>query len=65
MLLVLFFFISTYSLKVPEMYEKCLSVSSSVKGKSLPNIGGERMNPGIRILPLPSANGLPGGQMNE
>ena len=28
------------------------------------NVGGDRMNPGIRILPLPSANGLLGGQMS-
>ena len=62
-------------LKVPESYEKCLRVSSSVKGKPLPtpprgrewatsktaDIGGDRMNPGIRILPLPSGNGLFGG----
>ena len=27
-------------------------------------IGGDRMNPGIRILPLPSANGLFGGWMS-
>ena len=55
------------SLKVPGRYDKCLRVSSSVKEKSLPapysgrewatsytvNVGGDRMNPGIRILPLP------------
>jgi hypothetical protein len=28
------------------------------------NVGEDRMNPGIRILPLPSANGLPGGQIS-
>ena len=28
------------------------------------NIGGDRMNPGIRILPQPRANGLPGGRMS-
>ena len=66
------------SLKVPERYEKYLRVSSSVKEKPLPappsgrewatsqmaKVGGERINPGIRILPLPRANGLPGGQMS-
>ena len=63
-------------LKVPERYEKCLWVSFSVKGKPLPppsgrewatswtaNLGGGRMNPGIRILPLPSSNGRNGGRM--
>ena len=29
------------------------------------NRGGERMNPGIRILPLPSANDLLGVRMNH
>ena len=28
------------------------------------NLEGDRMNPGIRIFPLPSANGLFGGQMS-
>jgi hypothetical protein len=28
------------------------------------NIGGNQMNPGIRIPPLPSANGLLGGRMS-
>ena len=28
------------------------------------NVGEDRMNPGIRILPLPTANGLPGGRMS-
>ena len=28
------------------------------------NVEGDRMNPGIRILPLPSANDLPGGRMS-
>ena len=51
------------------MYDKCLWVSSSVKGKLLPTpprgiewptksmakVGG---NPSIRIIPLPSANSL-------
>ena len=59
------------------MYEKCLQVSSSVKGKPLPtplrgrewatlyaaNVGGDRRNPGIRIPPLPCANGL--GKINR
>ena len=66
------------SQKVPERYENCLQASSSVKGKSLStppterelatsltaNIGRDQMNPGIRILPLPSANGIPGRRMN-
>ena len=60
---------SAYSCHQESNYrpEKCLRVSSSVKGKPLPaptskaNIGGDRMNPGIRILHLPSANDLPGG----
>ena len=42
------------------------------EGKPLPGppsgrewaTGGDRMNPGIRILPLPSSNGLLGGRMN-
>ena len=60
-------------------YEKYLWVSSSVKEKSLStppterewatsqmvNIGGNQINPGIRILPLPSANGLLGRWMSE
>ena len=60
----------TSSLKVPERYEKCLRVSSSVKGKRLPtlpsgrewatsqttNVGRDRMNSGIKILPLLSTN---------
>ena len=51
----------------------------SVKGKSLStppsgrewtmsqttNVGGDRMNPGIRILPLPSANDLLRGRMSR
>jgi hypothetical protein len=28
-------------------------------------VGGNRMNSGIRILPLPSANGLLAGRMSE
>ena len=28
------------------------------------NVGGDRMDPGIRILFLPSANGLLGGRMS-
>ena len=28
------------------------------------NVVGDRMNPGIRILPLPSVNGLLGGRMS-
>ena len=68
----------SYYLKLPERYENCLRVSSSVKGKPLPtppserewatsftaNVGGDPMNPGIRIPPLPSANGLLGGRMS-
>ena len=27
------------------------------------NVGGDPMNPGIKILPLPSANDLPRGRM--
>jgi hypothetical protein len=63
------------SLKIPERYEKCLRVSSSVMGKFLStsprgggggervtsqtaNVGRGRMSPGIKILPLPGANGL-------
>jgi hypothetical protein len=63
----------------PEKHEKFLRVSSSVKGKFLPtppsgsewatlqkaNVGGDRINPGIKILPVPSANGLLGGQMSR
>ena len=63
--------------KLQERYEKSLPVSSSVKGKPLPtppsgiewatsqmaNVR-DRMDPGIRILPLPSANSLPGGRMS-
>ena len=62
-----------------EVVEKSLRVSSSVNGKPLSappsgrewarswtaNLGGVRMNPGIKILPLPRANGLPGGRMNR
>ena len=60
---------------VPERYERCLWVSSSVNGKSVPwpssgrewatevNVGGDRMNPG-KILPLLSANSLLRGRMN-
>jgi hypothetical protein len=67
-----------YSLKIPERYEKYLRVSSSVKGKSLsthprgrdwatsqtPNLGGDRMNPRIRILPISSANSPFGERKN-
>jgi hypothetical protein len=56
---------------------KAFGSSSSVKGKLLStppsgrewamlqtaNVGGDQMNPGIRIFPLPSANGLLGGQV--
>ena len=66
------------SLKVPERYQKCLRVSFSVKGNPLSappsgrdwatnqkaNIGGDRKNPGIRILPLPRANSLLGGRLS-
>ena len=64
------------SLRVPERYEKCLRVSSSVKEKSLStppsgrewatsymaNVGENQMNPGIRFFPLPCANGHVGGR---
>jgi hypothetical protein len=67
------------SLKVPEKYKKCLQVSSSVKRISLftlpggrkwatsqrANVEGDRMYPGIGILPLPSANILLGRRMSE
>jgi hypothetical protein len=67
------------SLKVPERFAKCLRVSSSVKGKSVftspsgrewakcqtANVGGDCMNPGIRILPLSSDNGLLEGRMGN
>ena len=66
------------SLKVPERYEKWIRVSFSMKEKSIStppsvrnwtttetaNVGGDRMNPGIRILQLPSVNGLVGVWMN-
>ena len=59
-------------------YEKCLWVTSSLKGKFLPtppsgresaiswmyNVGEDQMNPRMWILPLPSASGLLGGQMS-
>ena len=62
---------STCSLKILERYKKCLRVSSSVKGKALSihpsgrkwtkpqkaNLGGDRMDTRIRILPLPSPKG--------
>ena len=60
------------SLKVPEKYEKCFWVSSSgkiaihtsqrkkVDNVVMANIGEDRKNPGIRILLIPSANGLLG-----
>ena len=65
-------------LKVPERYEKCLRVSFPAQGKSLStlpsgrqqatrqtaNVGGNRVNPSIRILPLPSTNGLLCGRMS-
>ena len=60
----------TCSLKVPERYEGCLRVSSSVKEKSLStppsggewaNVGRDRMNLGIRVFPIQSSNGLLGG----
>ena len=68
-----------YFLKVPERYEKSLRISSSVKVKPLPtppsgrewamlytaNVEGNQMNPGIRIVPLPSAKSLSGGQMTR
>ena len=60
--------------RLPKRYEKCLPIS--VKGKSLStrfngrewvtkytaNLGRYQMNPGIRILPLPSANEFLGGR---
>ena len=60
------------------MYEKCLRVSSLVKGKHLPappsgrewaksytaNVERNRMIPVIRILTLPRDNGLLGGRMS-
>ena len=70
MLLLLVF----HHMNVPERYGKCLRVSSSVKGKSrstspsgrdrvtsqTANVGGDLMNPGIRILPLSSTKDLIG-----
>ena len=64
--------------KIPERYEKCLRVSYSTKEKFLStphsgtewaisqtaNIGGDIMNPGIKVLPLASVNGLLGGRMS-
>jgi hypothetical protein len=63
------------SINVPEGYEKCFRVSSSVKGKYVHllagesglrrrQLGGGRMNPGIRIVPLSSTNGFLGGRMS-
>ena len=54
------------SLKVPERYEKSLRLSSSVKENpyihfltgETANVGGDRMNPGIKILLVPSATDL-------
>ena len=42
--------------------EKFLSTPSSVRGTA--NLGGDRTNAGIKILPPPSANGLLGGRMS-
>ena len=56
---------------------ECLGVSSSIKGRSLPSppsgrewsmqwmtyVGGDLMNPGIRILLLPSTDDPLGKQM--
>ena len=61
--------------KVPVRHEKCLQASSSVKRKSLStltsgrdctksytaNVGGDRINPEIRILHLPNVNGFSEG----
>jgi hypothetical protein len=66
------------SLKVPGGYERCLQISSSVKGKCLStppssrewatsqtaNVQVDRTNPGITIHPLPSVNSLLRGQWN-
>ena len=66
------------SLKVPERYEKCFRVSSTVKRKSITtplrkrewttsstaNVGGTQMNPKIQILPLSITSSLLGGRMN-
>ena len=70
--------ISIYPLKVLEGHEKYLWISSSVKKKFLPtspngrewatsemaNVGRNQMSPGIRALPLKSANCLLGGRMS-
>ena len=64
--------------KSTKSYENCIRVSCSVKGKSLfipssgrewatsytVNVGWNRKKSGIRILPLLSVNGLPGGWMS-
>ena len=63
---------------LPESYQKCLQVSSSVNEKSLftlssrkewamslmANVGWEIMNPAMRILPLSSANGILRGRIS-
>ena len=67
--------ITMSSLTIPEKYEKYLRVSCSVNGysKTTPpsgrewqtpkkaNVGGDGMNPGIEIIPIPSSKGLLGG----
>ena len=69
----------TLSKSIPKRYEKCLWASSSVNRKSLltppsgrewtksysTNVGGDQINPGIKILSLPSNNGLFGWRMSE
>ena len=64
-----------YPLKVPDWYEKCFRISNEGKSLSTPpsgkewatskttNVEEERVNSGIRFLPLPSANGLLGARM--
>ena len=56
------YLIPVYPLKVPERYEKCLWVSPSVKGKSLPVPSN-----GFRYKDSPSTkfNGLLGGWMSR
>ena len=63
-------FMTKYSLKLLRRYEKCIRVSSVLQGKFLPTppsgrvwaplystkLGGNRTNPGIKIIPLPRAN---------
>ena len=64
-------YITNQTLKVPERYDKCLRVSSSMKGKHLSTppsgrewtmsqmayVRGDGMNPGIRLMAFSEADG--------